>query len=262
MKIEIYQPNKGVNFLRERNRRKKILYRVSLWLVISSSLMLVYPFSGSVYYFILRQTQTPASNESVVQKIETINIQEEIVIDEPEPINDDEVAVVAGDEFSDPLLEIIEENIIDEKIIDEKIITEKIDEVPIVQNRLVIDKIGVQMDIKGGNDANVLKAGAAWWIPGTSNPLYGGNFVVGGHRYAYQPPSAKTLYNLDKLVVGDVIKVEWEGKEYSYEVQNIKIVEPSQVEILAPTSEEKLTLFTCTPIFTSKQRLVVEAVPI
>ncbi len=41
-----------------------------------------------------------------------------------------------------------------------------------------------------------------------------------------------------------------------------KIVEPTQLEIEAPTKEHILTLYTCTPMGTSKQRLVKIAKPV
>jgi LPXTG-site transpeptidase (sortase) family protein len=40
-----------------------------------------------------------------------------------------------------------------------------------------------------------------------------------------------------------------------------KIVDPSAVEIEAPTTQKQLTLYTCTPIWTAKERLVIIAKP-
>lgn len=126
-------------------------------------------------------------------------------------------------------------------------------------NTLVIPKIGVQMDITGGIDGKTALRNGAWLLPGTATPKDGGNTVIGGHRYLFRPPSAKTFYHLDKLAAGDLVNVAWQGTVYSYRVRETKVVEPWQIEILAPSDENLLTLFTCTPIFTSKQRLVVVA---
>ncbi|MBU4331595.1 class E sortase [Patescibacteria group bacterium] len=125
-------------------------------------------------------------------------------------------------------------------------------------NKIIIPKIGVDMKIIEGADANVLYQGA-WHIPGTSAPDKGGNTVISAHRYLYQPPSSRTFYLLDKLGVGDIVKVIWRDKEYQYQVKEIKVVDPGQVEILSNTTQPVLTLFTCTPLFTSEKRLVVVA---
>jgi len=124
----------------------------------------------------------------------------------------------------------------------------------------------VSIDIKGGIDPRILNSGAAWHIPGTADPVqaakYNKNFTLGAHRYAYRPPSKNTFYNLDKVAVGDIVQVYWDGQEYNYQVDEVKVVEPEDVEILEPGDENKITLFTCTPLFTSKQRLVVTGRPI
>ena len=125
-------------------------------------------------------------------------------------------------------------------------------------NTLIIPKIGVNINIVEGQTVKALYKGA-WRIPGTSTPNQGGNTVISAHRYLYRPPSSRTFYLLDKLVVGDAVKVIWEGVEYNYQVREVKIVEPSQVEILNNTKSPILTLFTCTPLFTSEKRLVVIA---
>ena len=70
------------------------------------------------------------------------------------------------------------------------------------------------------------------------------------------------FYHLDKLLEGEYVLIYWEGKEYPYIVTETKIVEPTQLEIEAPTKEHILTLYTCTPMGTSNQRLVKIAKPV
>ncbi|MFA6512025.1 MAG: sortase [Patescibacteria group bacterium] len=123
-------------------------------------------------------------------------------------------------------------------------------------NRLVIPKIGVDVAIVEGADQNALNRGI-WHIPDTSNPTLGGNTVLSGHRFQYLPPSSQTLYLLDKLETHDDIIIYWEGKEYDYKVTGRDIILPTQVEILENTSNAQLTLFTCTPLFTTSKRLVI-----
>jgi LPXTG-site transpeptidase (sortase) family protein len=64
---------------------------------------------------------------------------------------------------------------------------------------------------------------------------------------------------LDKLEVGDTVSVLWNGKVYAYVVDASKVVPPTEVSVLNPSKTKILTLFTCTPVFTTKERLVVTA---
>lgn len=127
-------------------------------------------------------------------------------------------------------------------------------------NRLVIPKIGVDVEIVEGKDERALYRGI-WHIPNTSSPDRGGNTVLTGHRFQYLS-GPRTLYLLDQMQVGDVIIVYWKGVEYDYKVRERKIVNPDAIEILDNTDSPQLTVFTCTPIFTTKQRLVLFAEPL
>ncbi len=84
--------------------------------------------------------------------------------------------------------------------------------------------------------------------------------MIAGHRFQYLPPNTHTFYNLDKLKIGDKLKVFWNGIEFTYEVFKTFEVFPNEVWIRNPEGNEKeLTLYTCTPIYTSEKRLVVKA---
>ncbi len=75
--------------------------------------------------------------------------------------------------------------------------------------------------------------------------------------WQYLPPSGRTLYLLDKVQIGEPIIVYWQGKEYDYRVSHRTIVNPQQTDIQDPTDHPQLTIFTCTPLFSTKQRLVL-----
>jgi sortase A len=92
----------------------------------------------------------------------------------------------------------------------------------------------------------------------TSVPSEKKNTVLVGHRFMYNTQAA-VFYHLDKIKVGDEITVYWDKVRYTYRVSGIAIVDPSQVSIEDPTATPTLTLYTCTPLWTSKQRLVVSA---
>lgn len=123
-------------------------------------------------------------------------------------------------------------------------------------NRLVIPKIGVDIPVVDGADERVLSRGA-WRLPQTSATPKNGNMVISAHRFRYRPPSSKTFYLLDKLAVNDTFILYWNGAEYDYRVSDVGVVSPSTVGILAPTSTPQVTLFTCAPLFSTAQRLVV-----
>ncbi|MFH0828991.1 MAG: class E sortase [Candidatus Kerfeldbacteria bacterium] len=127
-------------------------------------------------------------------------------------------------------------------------------------NRLVIPKIGVDVEIVEGKDERALYRGI-WHYPTSSIPERGGNTVLTGHRFQYLA-GPRTLYLLDQMHVGDVIIVYWKGTEYDYTVRQRKIVNPTAVEVLDNTPNAQLTIFTCTPLFSTKQRLVLIADPI
>lgn len=124
-------------------------------------------------------------------------------------------------------------------------------------NRLVIPNIYVNAPIKEGEDLDILKYGMLR-RPNTSNPILGGNTVIIGHRRQYTS-GPLTLYNLDKIKVDDIVLVYWEGKEYEYKVFEIFEVDPDRVDIEDNTIDPILTLYTCTPLWTSERRLVVKA---
>jgi len=126
-------------------------------------------------------------------------------------------------------------------------------------NYLVIPKIKVKVPIVQGKNADQALNKGAWLLPDGSQPEKGGNTIISGHRFKYLPPSNQTFYLLDKLSKGDLLTVFWQGKQYLYQVERTEVVEPENLSILAPSQESILTLFTCHPIFSEKQRLVVVA---
>ncbi len=123
-------------------------------------------------------------------------------------------------------------------------------------NRLVIPTIGVHIAIVEGETDSVLYRGA-WRRPNSSTPDKGGNTVITGHRFHYIPPNNKTFYNLNKLEIGSKVFIFWNEVEYVYQIYDKFVVEPNQTEIEGPMQENILTLYTCHPLWTADQRLVV-----
>ena len=127
-----------------------------------------------------------------------------------------------------------------------------------IKNRLTIPQIGIDMPVFLNDDVRTLIKGG-WMFPHTSTPDKSGNTVIFGHRFKFLPPIGNTFYSLDKLKVGEEFELSWQGQIYKYRVTESKVVEPTDLSVLNPTTSPRLTLITCSPLFTSKQRLVVIA---
>lgn len=126
-----------------------------------------------------------------------------------------------------------------------------------IDNMLIIEKIGVHALIHEGEGEKTLYKGI-WHRPKTSSPDKGGNTVLAAHRVMYTS-GPNTFFHMDKLKEEDDITVLWNNKKYTYRVFHIEVVPPTAVEIEDNTKEPILTLFTCTPLYTSEKRLVVKA---
>lgn len=123
-------------------------------------------------------------------------------------------------------------------------------------NTLVIPKMYLREEIHEGVYADTLSKGV-WRRPHTSAPDIGGNTVLAGHRFMYS--NQAVFYHLDKITVGDQVVIYWDGAKYEYHVVRIYEVDPTAVEIENDTNEPRLTIYTCTPLWTVQKRLVIQA---
>lgn len=127
------------------------------------------------------------------------------------------------------------------------------------ENFLYIEKSKVNRKIIETNSIRKVHENV-WVWPSSSRPDLGGNTVLLAHRYAnIGGERASTFYNLPDMSKGDKSFVLWNGKIYEYEVFETFVVDPDKIEILENTNEDILTMFTCTPLWTSKQRFVVRS---
>ncbi|MBQ7186981.1 MAG: class C sortase [Ruminococcus sp.] len=121
-----------------------------------------------------------------------------------------------------------------------------------------IPAIGVELPIYHGTSEGVLNI-AVGHLQGSSLPVggRGTHAVISAHRGL---PSAKLFTDLDKLIVGDEFTVTVLSTVYTYEVDNIFIVLPSETQNLAiDPGKEQLTLMTCTPYGINTHRLLVRS---
>ena len=124
--------------------------------------------------------------------------------------------------------------------------------------RIVIDKIGVDYTVVEGTKVADLKKGPGHFR-GTPLPGQLGNSAIAGHRTTYGAPFG----DLDELVPGDRIQVTTLVGTYTYSVTGSLVVNPDEAGRIIPTIDPTvatLTLVTCTPEYTSAQRLAVQAV--
>ncbi len=146
-------------------------------------------------------------------------------------------------------------------------------------NRIIIPRINQNIPIVRVSSENLinrdwkalendmqeaLKNGVVHY-PGTSLPGKTGNTVITGHSsyFPWDPGRFKDVFAvLDQLVLGDRIVVYYDQDKFTYEVKDIDIVLPSDIEVLKQTVDEKLTLITCTPVGTNLKRLIISAEPI
>lgn len=121
---------------------------------------------------------------------------------------------------------------------------------------LYVESADIKAAIQEGADANTMKQGP-WLFPISVAPGQKGNSVIIGHRFAEIPPSTNTFFNLDKIRVGDKIKINSDIDEFTYTVVATKVVEKDDRSVLAPSNDYRITLITCHPKWTSHQRLVI-----
>lgn len=122
---------------------------------------------------------------------------------------------------------------------------------------LIVPSMVLDATINEGPTIRTLRQGL-WRIPHSSTPDKGSNTVIAAHRYTYTNPRGM-FYHLDQMHVGDPLAILWKGKKYTYKVTESKEVPPSAVQVEAPTVKPQLTLYTCTPLWNPKDRLVVVA---
>lgn len=131
------------------------------------------------------------------------------------------------------------------------------------RDRIQIEKINLEVPFFTGT-ADSLEKGAWHRYPERGDPVRGGNFILSAHRFriAQDPILTKErspFYNLDKLAVGDSMRIFYKGNWYDYSVTKIYDVKPDAVEIEAPSDEAKLTLYSCTLSGSADGRIVIEA---
>src|SRR5262252_5667891 len=119
---------------------------------------------------------------------------------------------------------------------------------------LSIPKLRLEVPVFDGTDELTLNRGAGRII-GTARPGQSGNVGIAGHRDGF-------FRGLKDVVVGDRIELKTPARTETYKVAEIRIVRPSDVDVLAGGSIPTLTLVTCYPFYfigNAPQRYIVRA---
>lgn len=123
---------------------------------------------------------------------------------------------------------------------------------PDVVGRLTILSANINHYVVFGVENEKLEYGPGY-IVGTSLPGTGGNFAIAGHRTTYGAPFG----NLDRVQLGETIIFQTNTNEYKYKVVDVQIVSPTDNFVLQNFGDDRITLTTCHPKFSAKQRLIV-----
>ena len=121
--------------------------------------------------------------------------------------------------------------------------------------QIQIPAIGLSAPVVLGDGWEQLKKGVGQHV-GTANPGETGNLVVSAHNDIF----GELFKDLDKLKTGDTIILTTQDRSFTYVVTGTQIVEPTRVDLMAPTPEKTLTMISCYPYRIDTQRIVVTAI--
>jgi sortase A len=103
-----------------------------------------------------------------------------------------------------------------------------------------------------GDGWEQLKRGVGQHL-GSTDPGQTGNVVLSAHNDIF----GELFRDLDQLKPGDEIFINTSSRRYTYKVTGLRIVEPTEVSVMAPTSRPTVTLISCYPYLVDTQRIVV-----
>lgn len=120
--------------------------------------------------------------------------------------------------------------------------------------RLSIPRLDMSAMVREGTEEATLRV-ALGHIPGTALPGTLGNVGVAGHRDTW-------FRVLRGIRSGDLIRFETSDETYVYRVENTRVVQPQEVDVLRAGQDPELTLVTCYPFYfvgTAPRRFIVKA---
>lgn len=119
--------------------------------------------------------------------------------------------------------------------------------------RIKIPAISSDLLLVEGTATSQLRWGGGH-VTGTAMPGEAGNCAIAAHRdYTF----GTYFSRLDEVKSGDQIIIEYNGLIYKYSVTESFVVSPDEIWVLEKTEDTTVTLITCHPRGSGKQRLIV-----
>ncbi len=118
--------------------------------------------------------------------------------------------------------------------------------------RIVIPQIKVDAPVVNGVGWEDLKKGVGH-LAGSANPGERGNLYLAAHNDIF----GEIFRDLEKLEIGDEYFIYAGEQKFRYVVKERRIIEPTEVEVMLPTTEPVATLQTCYPYLVDTHRIVV-----
>ncbi len=119
--------------------------------------------------------------------------------------------------------------------------------------RIQIPAIDVDAPIVHGDGWEQLKKGVAHRSD-TANPGQIGNIVLSGHNDIF----GEVFRYLEELKPGDEIIVYTSQRSFTYTISGWELVEPTQVDVMDPSTNATITLISCHPYVIDSHRIIVK----
>lgn len=132
-----------------------------------------------------------------------------------------------------------------------------IDRSSITDLKMVIEipKIDIEAAVVNGTTPKYLKEGPGLYEISPLPDSRDANVLIAGHRTTY----GAWFRKVDKLVAGDDIIIKYDNKNYRYKVEKVFVIEKNDWSVTEPQGYPALTLTSCHPPGSSRQRIAVRA---
>ena len=234
---EVKETSKSVS---NQNTSKRSLLPLGIGLLIVGFVILIYSVNQTFFSTsVINDEQNLLENKFQVSDLNLSEIRNQNIMTEQSLNNLEQT-----DEFQESIISIATKTLTNQAA--------KAEFLPDVVGRLTILSANINHYVVFGATNKKLEYGPGY-ILGTSLPGSGGNFAIAGHRTTYGAPFG----DLDRVQVGETIIFQTNTNQYKYQVIDIKIVSPEDNYVLENYGDDRITLTTCHPKFSAKQRLVV-----
>ena len=222
------------------NTGKRSLLPLGVGLLIVGFIILIYSVNQTFFSTsVINDEQNLLENKFQVSELNLSEIRNQNMITEQSLDNLEQT-----DEFQESIISIATKTLTNQAA--------KAEFLPDVVGRLTILSANINHYVVFGATNKKLEYGPGY-ILGTSLPGTGGNFAIAGHRTTYGAPFG----NLDRVQVGETIIFQTNTNQYKYKIIEVKIVSPEDNYVLENYGDDRITLTTCHPKFSAKQRLIV-----